>query len=362
MPLKNFVLETASAPGTATTISLIGPAPGRMSFVGAGFTNGAVVEYYFMDDGTIFEYGVATFHTGSPNTLDRTTVIGNSAGTTARLSFSGTTDVYNEIPAERAVFVNASGTAVINGSLQVNGTFAQAQAISNKTAGYTIVAADRGTRFTSGTAITFTLPAAATAGAGWNVDITNNSPLSTPVAISVVRAGSDIIDATGDTTVWILPCETVTFTSTGVAWLTTGRTLRGRVVNNVNYASAGGSTASATAFSLLSAGLSYQPLSPTSIIDVTFDFQAVIGGAVGVATSGFFKIAEIGGAAATSNEYQIVANQANTEMRTALAIKYQIANSALTARVFQLQGRSSNTGASATGSGVTVLVTEYQNA
>lgn len=112
--LKNFVLETASAPGSATTFNLGGAASGRLSFSGAGFTNGQVV-FYVMDDGTQKEWGMGTFNTGSPNTLSRTTVISTTAGTTTRLNFSGTTNVYNSLPAEKSLWVDNGGKVVIPG-------------------------------------------------------------------------------------------------------------------------------------------------------------------------------------------------------------------------------------------------------
>lgn len=110
--LKNFVLETANAPGTSTTFNLGGAASGRLSFSGAGFTNGQLV-FYVMDDGTQKEWGIATFNTGSPNTLSRTTVINNSVGTTARLNFTGTTNVYNGLPAEYTIYKDSAGKAAI---------------------------------------------------------------------------------------------------------------------------------------------------------------------------------------------------------------------------------------------------------
>lgn len=109
--LKNFVLETANAPGSATTFNLGGAASGRLSFAGAGFTNGTVV-FYVMDDGSQKEWGMGTFNTGSPNTLSRTTVISTTAGTTARLNFSGTTNVYNGLPAENSLWID-NGTKVV---------------------------------------------------------------------------------------------------------------------------------------------------------------------------------------------------------------------------------------------------------
>lgn len=110
--LKNFVLETANAPGTSTTFNLGGAASGRLSYSGAGFTNGQLV-FYVMDDGSQKEWGIATFNTGSPNTMTRTTVIGNSVGTTAKLNFSGTTNVYNSLPAEKTIYADSNGALQI---------------------------------------------------------------------------------------------------------------------------------------------------------------------------------------------------------------------------------------------------------
>lgn len=89
-----FVKETASAPGTSTTINLAGTAVPFQSFTTAGFTNGSTIDGYILRDSGQAEWGWGTFNTGSPNTLSRTTVVGNTAGTTARLNFAGTTEVY----------------------------------------------------------------------------------------------------------------------------------------------------------------------------------------------------------------------------------------------------------------------------
>jgi len=104
--LANFVLETASAPGTASPFNLAGAVTGRIRFRDA-FATGAVA-YYFMEDGTQGEWGQGTITHGSPDTLSRT-VIGNTAGTTAALNFASTTRVYCWVPAERAVYQNAAG-------------------------------------------------------------------------------------------------------------------------------------------------------------------------------------------------------------------------------------------------------------
>lgn len=106
--LANFVQETANAPGTAATINLGGAAAGRLPFIPT-FASGTVV-FYGMDDGTLAEMGIGTVTAGSPNTLARTTVLWNSAGTTARMNFLGSVRVYNAVPAERGIYLRSDGT------------------------------------------------------------------------------------------------------------------------------------------------------------------------------------------------------------------------------------------------------------
>jgi hypothetical protein len=105
--LGDLIQETASAPGNSATINLGGPAAGRTGFLDV-FASGADV-FYAMADGTLFELGQGSVTAGSPDTLSRTTVLANSAGTTARLNFTGTTRVYCAMPAARAVWLDASG-------------------------------------------------------------------------------------------------------------------------------------------------------------------------------------------------------------------------------------------------------------
>jgi len=106
--LKNFVAETTNAPGTAVTVNLAGALAGRLTWKGAGYTSGQQ-GFYFMEDGTQYETGIGTLTHGAPDTWTRTAVINNSLGTTARLNFSGTTRIYNEVPAERWLWKNAAG-------------------------------------------------------------------------------------------------------------------------------------------------------------------------------------------------------------------------------------------------------------
>lgn len=117
--LRNFVLETANNPGSGD-VQLAGAPGGRVTFA-SRFANGAEV-YYFLDDGTQWESGIATLTHGTPHTLARTTVIANSAGTTSHLSFTGAVRAYNEVPAERLLYLDASSNIALPGSLSVAGT------------------------------------------------------------------------------------------------------------------------------------------------------------------------------------------------------------------------------------------------
>ena len=90
--------------------------------------------------------------------------------------------------------------------------------ISNKTAAYTVVAGDLGTviNCTSGT-FTVSLTAAATLGAGFNVQIWNTSTTNTDL-ITIDPASTELVD--GNTTIAIYPGNTVQLVCTGTAWET----------------------------------------------------------------------------------------------------------------------------------------------
>ena len=107
LDIANYVAESASNPGTGT-VNLDGALQNRLAFVDAiGSGNNT---YYFITDGTQAEWGVGTVTSGTPNTLARTTVLGNSDGDTDEIDFTGTVTVYGAVPAERTVAL-ASGVA-----------------------------------------------------------------------------------------------------------------------------------------------------------------------------------------------------------------------------------------------------------
>jgi len=111
---RTMIHETANAPGTNVIFNLAGPAAAKRSFA-MGFASGAAAAYV-MIDGSQSEWGLGTFTAGAPNQLARTTVIGNSAGTTGRLNFVGAVDVYNAMPAELADFAGSNWAGTAGGS------------------------------------------------------------------------------------------------------------------------------------------------------------------------------------------------------------------------------------------------------
>lgn len=117
--LQDFVLQNANAPGTAASVQLLSTVTGRRAWLSA-FSTGSVA-YYFMDDGTQAEWGYGTLTSGSPDTLSRDTVIGNTAGTTSRLNFTGAVRVFCSLPAEKWVYLDNNGTATAPGGFTATG-------------------------------------------------------------------------------------------------------------------------------------------------------------------------------------------------------------------------------------------------
>jgi len=110
--INDRVKETSTTTGTGT-LDLAGAATGFVSFV-SGIGNGNTTYYAIFEQGTSnFEIGIGTVTDATPDTLARTTVLNNSAGNTSKISFgSATKDVFCTLPAEKSVYLDASGTPV----------------------------------------------------------------------------------------------------------------------------------------------------------------------------------------------------------------------------------------------------------
>ena len=107
--VKDRVKETTTTTGTGT-ITLAGASQGFQSFLVIG--NGNTTYYAIVDPATgDWEVGVGTY-TASGTTLSRTTVF-ESSNAGSLVSFgAGTKDVFVTYPAERAVYLDAAGSAV----------------------------------------------------------------------------------------------------------------------------------------------------------------------------------------------------------------------------------------------------------
>lgn len=182
--LLPMILQTANAPGTGA-FALLSPPTGRLPFVGAtSFASGAQVMYRADDNAGLWEEGYGTAATGSPNdTLTRTVVTKNSAGTTSPINFPGAVDIYCDLITDRAVWlnnsrelVNGSTTARLNGSTLV--TLGSAPSIANVTetaVSWTTVSDDLGA-WAGGNPTRLTVPAGMTrARLSWQLSWTANA-------------------------------------------------------------------------------------------------------------------------------------------------------------------------------------------
>jgi hypothetical protein len=98
------IKESTTTTGTGT-YSLGGAATGFESFATIGNGN---TTYYCCTDGTDFEVGIGTY-TLSGTTLARTTILQSSNGDDAVNWTAGTRDIFVTQPAEKAVYLDASG-------------------------------------------------------------------------------------------------------------------------------------------------------------------------------------------------------------------------------------------------------------
>ena len=109
--INDRVKETSTTTGTGT-LDLAGAVSGFVTFV-AGIGNSNTTYYAIHEQGTSnFEIGIGTVTDAATDTLARTTVLNNSVGSTAKINFSGTLDVFCTMPASKSVYLDSTGTPV----------------------------------------------------------------------------------------------------------------------------------------------------------------------------------------------------------------------------------------------------------
>lgn len=124
--LQDFVLETSSNPGVGDFV-LNGAAQDRVSFSQA-FPGGGRI-FYFADDGTQAEWGIGTLTVGNPATLARSTVLGNTLGSTGLLRFTAGVEVYNEVPARFLALLDEDGGLTVAGKIAATTLAVSGQAL-----------------------------------------------------------------------------------------------------------------------------------------------------------------------------------------------------------------------------------------
>ena len=109
--INDRVKENSTTSGTGNiTLAGVPAGQGNVTF-NSGIGVGNTTYYCIFGQGSSnFEIGLGTL-SGS-TTLERTTVINNSSGNTSKISFSGTLDVFVTMPADKTVYLDASGTPV----------------------------------------------------------------------------------------------------------------------------------------------------------------------------------------------------------------------------------------------------------
>jgi hypothetical protein len=124
LALKDRVKETSTTTGTGT-YTLAGAVTGFETFAEVGNGN---TTYYTCTDGTDFETGIGTY-TSSGTTLARTTVLQSSNSDSAVNWGAGTRTLFVTLPAEKMVYLDASGNPV-NVTSGASAGFAVAMAIA----------------------------------------------------------------------------------------------------------------------------------------------------------------------------------------------------------------------------------------
>lgn len=113
------VKETTDTADGTSAYNLLGAETGFQTFsstVGDGNTT-----YYACTDGTDFEIGIGTY-ASSTDTLARTTILQSSNSGSAVVWSAGTKDIFVTLPADKAIFEDASNNVAVGNNITVGGT------------------------------------------------------------------------------------------------------------------------------------------------------------------------------------------------------------------------------------------------
>ena len=126
--LNDRVKETSTTTGNGD-ITLAGVAAVNFITFNTGIVPTNTTYYAIVNQGVAeWEVGVGTVTNAT--TLQRDTVLDNSAGTTAKIVFSGgTKDVFCTLPASKAIYLDASTPAVPVGAASTGFALAMAVAL-----------------------------------------------------------------------------------------------------------------------------------------------------------------------------------------------------------------------------------------
>ena len=220
----NRVQETTATTGTGT-ITLAGAVSGYQSFAAIGNAN---TTYYTITSGTAWEVGIGTY-TSAGTTLSRDTVLSSSAGGTTKITLAGTSTVFADYPADRAVAYDAANSLTLNGTA-ISAPAWTTSGVGIKQAATTYTDTSTAASGTVTTAYMNVFGAQTYAATNTTVTVTNlyGTYFTAPVAGTNVTAtnsyavGMDTLRVTGNVLLGGLNCSGGTNFSTAVSSISIG--------------------------------------------------------------------------------------------------------------------------------------------
>jgi hypothetical protein len=200
--LKDRVQETTTTTGTGT-VTLDGAVSGFQSFSAIGNSNTC---YYAIVGGTEWEVGLGTY-TSSGTTLSRDTILESSNGGTAVNFSAGTKNVFVTYPAEKGLYLDASGNAIALGT-PASATLTNATGLPISTG---VSGLGTGIATFLATPSSANLATAITDETGSGLLVFATSPtLTTPIISSITNTGTLTLPTSTDTLVGRATTDTLT--------------------------------------------------------------------------------------------------------------------------------------------------------